>query len=294
MCRSQPGDWKFANPLLLTNLCIPNLIGCLTINSFKSIIVPFRSCDWNSPVPLFLTVRSFPNPGDLCNQLFLTDFLWFIPLIRAFNQLLLTNCCFLTCDWKFCAHDLYPGFSFPIHTEYIQISPFSLIFKVPIVKWESSRYIIANIPLGSDMRPFSPNPSILYCYNFNEFFIPHLYFYRWGIPEILSLIFHSFLVHDRTVPNPPILYCYNFNEFFIPRPYCYRLRIPELLLLTLHSFHVSDHAIDNIQPMLLLTLTFYHQPMCVVFLFPITIFAYISRCLFSDLLIRAYNIFHYC
>jgi hypothetical protein len=70
------------------------------------------------------------------------------------------------------------------------------------VKWETSRYIIANIPLNSDVLPCIPYPPMLYCYNVNEFFIPSMYCYIFGIPETLLLTPHSFLAYDRTVPNP--------------------------------------------------------------------------------------------
>jgi hypothetical protein len=189
------GDRMFNNPPLLVNCCAVPIVG-----------------DWYSPAPLLLTVCSFPNPGDLYYQLLLTDFLWFILWIRAFNQLLLINCCFLTCDWKFCAHSyytfLYSSWVFFFnHTEIIQIGSFLPIFKIPIVKWEPSRYIIANIPLDSDALPCIPNPPILYYYNANESFIPNMYCYIFRIPEILLLTPHSFLADDRTVPNPPSCYC---------------------------------------------------------------------------------------
>jgi len=233
---------NFAPQLLLTTVwCCRPVIGCLTTNSCELIIVPFRS-DWNLPNPPFLTNFLSSNPfGEILKPIISNWFFVFLHKIKPFNPLLLTNCVFQSFDWKFCAHDMYPGFLFPIHTEIIQTSSFYLIFKIPIVKWVPSRYVIANIPLDPDIWPF--------------------------------------------IPNPLILYCYSSNEFFIPSMYCYMLRIPEMLLLTPHSFQGSDHLIDNIEPMLLLTQTFYQQP-CVVFLFPIRIFAYIFRVLFSDLLIR--------
>jgi hypothetical protein len=109
MCRSQPG-WLKTFKSVIANEPIHSQSDRMFNNQFFQInhcAVPIV-CDWNSHAPLLLTVCSFPNPGDLCNQLFLTDFLWFILLIRAFNQLLLTNCCFLTCDWNFVPTELYP------------------------------------------------------------------------------------------------------------------------------------------------------------------------------------------
>jgi hypothetical protein len=62
-----------------------------------------------------------------------------------------------------------------------------------------------------------------------------------------------------------------------------------VILLTLHSFHVSDHfSIDFIQPLLFLTWLFITNRTVEV-LFPISIFVYFPRNLFSDLLIRAFN-----
>jgi hypothetical protein len=129
MCRSQPG-WLKTCKSVIANEPIHSQSDRMFNNQFFQInhcAVPIV-CDWNSHAPLLLTVCSFPNPGDLCNQLFLTDFLWFILLIRAFNQLLLTNCCFLTCDWNFVPTNCILRFYFSIHTEIIQIKPFFLIF----------------------------------------------------------------------------------------------------------------------------------------------------------------------
>jgi len=259
---------NFAPQLLLTTVwCCRPVIGCLTTNSCELIIVPFRS-DWNLPNPPFLTNFLSSNPfGEILKPIISNWFFVFLHKIKPFNPLLLTNCVFQSFDWKFCAHDMYPGFLFPIHTEIIQTSSFSLIFKIPIVKWEPSRYIIANIPLDPDIWPFIPNPLILYCYSFNEFFIPmHVLLHvenSWNVIANTSFVSGSWPNCSKPVSFGIATSLTNFSSPFM---YCYMLRIPEILLLTLHSFQGSDHLIDNIESMLLLTQTFYSQPNCRVFI----------------------------
>ena len=46
-----------------------------------------------------------------------------------------------------------------------------------------------------------PNPLSWYCYQFTEFFIPRLYCYSLGIPEMLLLTFHSFRSSDHLTDN---------------------------------------------------------------------------------------------
>jgi hypothetical protein len=64
--------------------------------------------------------------------------------------------------------------------------------------------------------------------------------------ELFQTRYHVFLHFKQVLHPPPVLLRFE-NSWTV-------------ILLTLHSFHVSDHLIDNIQPMLLLTKTFYHQP----------------------------------
>jgi hypothetical protein len=52
-----------------------------------------------------------------------------------------------------------------------------------------------------------PNPLSRYCYQFNEFFIPSMYFYIVRIPETIFLPFHSFLHPIISISIlPPMLF----------------------------------------------------------------------------------------
>jgi len=161
VCRFRPGVIGFFNnQLFLTNYrAVPIVIEIFRIRHFWQILCfPIRG--WKFWDPLFLI-----------------GFLYLNLRIKPFNPLLLTNCVFnprlkILCPWSQYVSIYVLGFRFQSIPNSSKSGSFSLIFKAPIVKWVPSRYIISNISLDSDIRPFIPNPSNLYCYNFNEFFIP--------------------------------------------------------------------------------------------------------------------------
>jgi hypothetical protein len=101
-------------------------------------------------------------------------------------------CCFPTCDWSFVAQILLSVFLCFNPCRTIQTEYFYSIFTLQILWNVKFRLIFLSI-LFRHAWPNVPNPLLWYCYQFNEFFIPVLYFYILGIPELLLLTTHSFL-----------------------------------------------------------------------------------------------------